>query len=209
MHVACQTAPQESASAEQYSATAQMPDGPPPQQQGWRGGPAALAGMPILVPQFGVLPFGGGPVVHIMPPGCPPPGGPQRYWPHFPLAFALFVPLWHRQVQGLLTPGTFALSLQTVQNLTCRKAAGASRCMVTPCVLRNVLPHGQGPWRPRRRCTRRGPRGARRPRGRLSRQGAQWRPRAARQGRSWQGSCGSGTPQRNLAREGPLRQGAQ
>lgn len=51
-----------------------MADGLPP-QQGWRGGQGGLAGMPVLIPQFGVLPFSGGPV-HVMPPGFPPLSGP-------------------------------------------------------------------------------------------------------------------------------------
>ncbi|KAK9837461.1 hypothetical protein WJX81_004274 [Elliptochloris bilobata] len=49
----------------------------PTQLQGWRGGQGGMSGMPVLIPQFGLLPFGGGPVP-IMSPGFAPPGGPGR-----------------------------------------------------------------------------------------------------------------------------------
>ncbi len=43
---------------------------------GWQSGPG-LVGMPMMIPQFGLLPFGGGPVA-MMPQGMPPPGVPGR-----------------------------------------------------------------------------------------------------------------------------------
>ena len=57
-------------------AWAQMPAGPP-LAHGWQSGPNLVGAMPVIFPQYGLLPFGGGPVP-MMPQGMPPPGVPGR-----------------------------------------------------------------------------------------------------------------------------------